>query len=358
VTPLEVIIRDTIAERGPISVADYMQLALQHPELGYYRKGDPLGSSGDFTTAPEISQMFGEMIGLWCAETWRQMGKPTSFILLEMGPGRGTLMQDALRATGKIVGFHDALKLSLMEINRTLREAQQERLGSHRPLYIEDLSELPPLPILAVANEFFDALPIRQFEKMLHGWGERFVGVVNGVLAFTLFPLKDAMLALIPGDLHEAKAGTIVEVSMPSLLIMRDLAAHIVTNGGAGIFVDYGYEVATGKPTLQAVSGHQSVDVLKRPGEVDLTAHVDFAALRRAAMLQQAGGQGPIAQGDFLRAMGIELRAGQLKQRSSPEQAKDIDTALSRLTGASEMGTLFKVMAIMHSSLNDLAGFP
>jgi NADH dehydrogenase [ubiquinone] 1 alpha subcomplex assembly factor 7 len=346
-----------IRKRGPISVADYMELALQHPEFGYYKKGDPFGAEGDFVTAPEISQMFGEMIGLWCADVWRQMGKPEKFALLELGPGRGTLMQDALRATEKIHGFHKAMELCLVESNETLRKMQQEKLAAHNPRYIEDVNALPHLPVLAIANEFFDALPIRQFEKTFQGWCEKLVTIENNRLGFVTQPLDPAVAFLIPKDLQEALPGTVHEISLTSLAIMRDLSRHVVTRGGAALIIDYGYVAPSGKPTLQAVAEHAPADVLEKPGEADVTAHVDFAALKNTAAANGAMVMPPVGQGEFLQTLGIELRADQLKLAATPEQKRAIHDALRRLTDAGEMGSLFKAMAVAPPQLDNLPGF-
>ncbi len=356
-TPLHAIIRDAIGKSGAITITDFMELALQHPEYGYYRRGDVLGRSGDFITAPEISQLFGEMIGLWCAETWRQMGEPAEFVLLELGPGRGTLMQDALRATAKIKGFHQAVRLCLLESNTTFRKMQTEKLADHSPRHLDDLSQLPALPTLVIANEFFDALPIRQFAKQFTGWYEKLVDSVDDALIFVMRPINLASDILIPPEKHESLPGTVHEISFPSLTILRDLARHVVRHGGAALIIDYGYTEPCSQPTLQAVSGHQYAPILERPGEVDLTAHVDFGALRKTALAQDAVAFGAIGQGEFLRMLGIELRAAQLKHRATPEQANDIDAALRRLTDPSQMGTLFKVMCVANPALKECVGF-
>ncbi|MDP9126893.1 MAG: SAM-dependent methyltransferase [Pseudomonadota bacterium] len=335
-----------IEKRGPLSIADYMELTLQHPEFGYYRHGDPLGKEGDFVTAPEISQMFGEMVGLWCAEIWKQMGRPAEFVLLELGPGRGTLLADALRATAKISGFQQALRLHLLESNATLRQTQQQKLAAYSPVYISDASQLAAMPVLAIANEFFDALPVRQFEKTFHGWAERLVEMESGKLSFATRPVDAVHALLIPKDLQDANPGTVYEVSLPSLATMRDLGGHVARHGGAALIIDYGYIQISGRPTLQAVHNHAYVGVLDRPGETDITAHVDFGALKAAATHGGAHVSGPLGQGDFLRALGVELRAAQLKKTASPAQAVAIDSALHRLTSGDEMGSLFKVMAI------------
>ena len=351
------LIKGIVETNGPLTVAGYMELALQHPEFGYYRKKEAIGHDGDFITAPEISQMFGEMLGLWCADLWRRMGSPEKFALLELGPGRGTLMQDALRASAKIPGFHQAMQLYLAETNAALRKLQEEKLAEHLPVYIGDISELPPLPLIAVANEFFDALPIRQFEKTFQGWCERMVTFENGKLAFMMKPLDPMFMQMIPSQFAEANPGTVYEACLPGMALARNLAQHIVRHGGVMLVIDYGYAEPSGAPTLQAVSNHQFASVLTRPGEVDLTAHVDFGRLRSIAHGQNAAISGPVGQGEFLQSLGIELRAVQLKQRATPQQAKDIDSALQRLIDPSQMGVLFKVMAIASPQLNDLDGF-
>ena len=349
-------IRALIEKSGPMPFARYMELALQHPEYGYYKNGDPVGTSGDFITAPEISQMFGELIGLSLAEAWKNMGKPEAFTLLELGPGHGTLMQDALRATAKIQGFHAAMKLHLLETNATLREKQKEKLGVYNPVYIENFEVLQQ-PTFIIANEFFDALPVRQFEKAADGWRERLVGLDGDELAFTMSLPDNAFQLFIPPDMRDAPVGTVHEVSLPTLTITREIAKQVVSTGGAALIVDYGYTVTPGKGTIQAVSSHRHADVLERPGEVDLTAHVDFPALKQIAQSQGAVVLGPIGQGEFLQTLGIDMRSAQLKHNATPEQATAIDAAVHRLTDSGEMGTLFKVMAITSPQYGLLAGF-
>jgi NADH dehydrogenase [ubiquinone] 1 alpha subcomplex assembly factor 7 len=350
-------IRTLIEKNGPISLARYMELALQHPEHGYYRRNDPLGQDGDFITAPEISQMFGELIGLCFAEAWKEMDRPEKFVLLELGPGRGTLMQDALRATHKMHDFHSAMHVYLLESNESLRGMQREKLAAYGPHYLDDPGTLPALPTFIVANEFFDALPVRQFENTEQGWRERLVTVDGDELEFVLSKPDPAFLLFIPQELREAPIGTVHEASLPALALMRQLAQHVAQNGGAMLIMDYGYAAPPGKGTLQAASKHRQADVLERPGEVDLTAHVDFAALRHIAQGQGAVTLGPIGQGEFLQSLGIEMRALQLKYNASPDQARAIDAALHRLTDPSEMGVLFKAMAVVSPSLGSLAGF-
>lgn len=349
---LEELIREEVAMRGPISVARYMELALQHPAYGYYRQGDPLGRKGDFITAPEVSQMFGELIGLWLADTWRLLGKPSPFVLLEMGPGRGTLMADALRATARVEGFAAAMKLCLLESNQTFRAMQAEKLATAQPLFLDDLGALPEGPLFFVANEFFDALPIHQFVQRAGGWAERMIDCTMERCAFT----ESAQgLGFFPAEAD--KDLSLRETSPIAVAIMRTLTERIKTQGGAGLVIDYGYVAPPGLSTLQAVAKHHSVDVLERPGEVDLTAHVDFGVLHQVAESAGLRVAGPDGQGAFLKALGIDLRADQLRLRADEAQKTAIEEALARLVDPSQMGTLFKVMGVCADPGVVLAGF-
>jgi NADH dehydrogenase [ubiquinone] 1 alpha subcomplex assembly factor 7 len=350
-TPLDAIIREEIKADGPMTLARFMDLALQHPEYGYYRTRDPLGLAGDFVTSPEISQMFGEMIGLWASDLWRGMGKPDSFMLFELGPGRGTLMQDALRATRRIEGFHKALKLYLLESSPVLRKQQGEKLHDFAPFYCESLDDLPDLPLVVIANEFFDALPIRQFKKDEEGWKERLVGCAGGRLVF-LDAAPQEPFRSPPPDVTQ-----FWEEAPASLVLMHEIAEKIAKSGGGALIVDYGYNQPSDEPTFQAVRKQAYADPLENCGESDLTAHVNFAALGR--MAEQAGLRlhGPVGQGAFLMNMGIELRAAQLKHNATPEQVEAIDIALHRLTDGSEMGSLFKALAVTHKTILENAGF-
>ena len=340
-------IRALIKKSGPMPVSRYMELALQHPEHGYYRRGDTLGRTGDFVTAPEVSQMFGELIGLAIAETWKSIGRPDPFTLLELGPGRGTLMHDALRATAKIPDFHDAMVLHLLESNKTFLSMQKEKLHPFRPRYVDDLGLLPDMPTLCIANEFFDALAARQFERTAEGWCERLITVDGEEFAFMLSKPDPALLFLIPPDRREEPVGTVHEISLTGLTLIREIARHIAEQGGAALIIDYGYAAPPATATLQAVSGHRHADVLERPGEVDLTVHVDFGALRHMALSHNTRVLGPVGQGEFLQTLGIDMRAAQLKHHATPEQAKAISDGLYRLIDHAEMGALFKAMAIV-----------
>ena len=350
-TPLEAEIRRSIETGGPIAVAGYMRLCLGHPQHGYYVTRDPLGVRGDFITAPEVSQMFGELIGAWAATVWRQMGSP-AVRLIELGPGRGTLMADALRAAKAMPEFAAALSVHLVETSPVLRGAQEAKLATAKcPVaWHAQIEEVPEGPCIAIANEFADALPVDQLVKDRDGWHMRMVGIVDDLLAFVVSP--DAL----PGQTEiEAPRGAILESRHDQPIAV--LAQRIARHGGAALVIDYGH-VATGfGDTLQAVRGHQYADPLAGPGEADLTTQVDFAALARTARRAGAQARGPATQGDFLRRLGIEARATRLKQNATPQQAADIDAALARLTAPERMGELFKVLAIADRKLGDLAGF-
>jgi NADH dehydrogenase [ubiquinone] 1 alpha subcomplex assembly factor 7 len=347
VTPLGEIIRAQIRSQGPIAVSAFMTIALGHPEYGYYRHRDPFGRAGDFITAPEISQMFGEMIGLWCVAVWHAMGEPDPFVLAELGPGRGTLMADLLRAAKVDPPFRAAMRIHLVETSPALRAHQAETLASAAPTWHDDLAALPPGPMIAVANEFFDALPIRQFVRKNGRWRERMVGLAGDSLAFVAGP--EAAIA-VPA----AEEGAIFERGEAAAAVMATLGARIAREGGAVLAIDYGHTTTAPGDTLQAVARHRYADILAEPGEADLTAHVDFAALAAAA--HPAKSWRPITQSDFLRTLGIELRAERL-MRANPDKMSAIDAAVRRLIDPAEMGRLFKVLCVTHPALAAPPGF-
>jgi SAM-dependent MidA family methyltransferase len=331
-----------------------MALCLAHPEHGYYRRRDPLGTSGDFTTAPEISQMFGELLGAWSLIAWKTIGAPSAFALVELGPGRGTLMADALRATARAADFHAALSLHLVETSPVLREKQQQALGPYGPVWHDSIDTLPALPTIILANEFFDCLPVRQFLRTQSGWAERCVGLAadGETLAWTVSPRGALAAALLP---RTAAPGAIAELNLAAGTAMRALAQHILAHDGTLLAIDYGYTQGYGD-TLQALRNHRFVDPLAAPGDCDLTAHVDFAALVRAAEEAGAAAHGPVEQGAFLATLGIELRAAALL-RAQPQAKEMIEAALKRLTDPEEMGRLFKVLALTRRGQASPAGF-
>jgi SAM-dependent MidA family methyltransferase len=318
-----------------------MTWCLCDPADGYYIKQDPFGRGGDFTTAPEVSQLFGEMIGAWLVDAWRRIGSPSPVHLVELGPGRGTLMADILRVAERLPGICDGLHVHLVEISPVLRAAQQTSVQkwAARISWHDNLADVPDGPALFVANEFFDALPIRQFVAGATGWWERQIGLTDRrELAFSLGPGRL--------DLPPEPDGSIAEISPASQAVMEMIAERIGQHGGAALVIDYGYcGPATGE-TLQAVRNHEYVDVLASPGDADITAHVDFTALKAACGKSDVTCHGPIAQGDFLVALGLLERAGQLGSDKDETVRTSIRDAVERLAGADQMGQLFKVLAV------------
>ncbi|EAQ05045.1 hypothetical protein OB2597_07165 [Pseudooceanicola batsensis HTCC2597] len=341
VTPLLDRIRHRIGAQGPMTLAEYMQIALLDPDHGYYATRDPFGTAGDFITAPETSQMFGELVGLALAQSWIDQGRPAPFILAEPGPGRGTLMADILRATRSVPGFHDGLSLVLIEASPVLRDIQARTLSGYRAEWIDDLGALPEAPLFLVANEFFDALPIRQFRRRGDGWAEVMVTVSGSGLATALAaPVPLPELAHRLGDTRE---DDVVELCPAAARAAAHIGARIADQGGAAVIVDYGDWRSLGD-TFQALKGHAPVDPLAAPGTADLTAHVDFERLAKAATPAWASGM--IPQGVFLERLGITARAQALATRL---QGPDLDAHVAahrRLTHPEEMGTLFKVLAL------------
>ncbi len=339
-TPLAQLLVDRITTNGPITVADYMADCLLHPRHGYYATRDPLGAAGDFTTAPEISQMFGEVIGLSLAQAWLDRGMPTPFALAELGPGRGTLMADILRATARVPGFHAAASVHLVEASPPLRAAQLSALAGVKVTHHDSPDTLPAAPLFLVANEFFDALPVRQFIRDDTGWRERQVGVNDGRLAFGLSgPLPAPQLDHRRDD---TKHGDLVEHCAAAAGILAPIATRILNHGGAALILDYGDWGSLGD-TLQALQTHESIDVLATPGEADLTTHVDFETLSTATDLT-ASRVAP--QGLFLERLGITQRAQTLATKLSGEALEAHIAAHRRLTHPDEMGTLFKVLGL------------
>ena len=339
-------LRDEIAGRiltqGPISLADYMAEALLHPVHGYYTTRDPLGVRGDFTTAPEISQMFGELLGLCLAQAWLDQGAPARVTLAELGPGRGTLMADALRATRAVPGFHAALELWLVEASPVLRARQCAALEGHAPRHVGEIAALPSdRPLYLIANEFFDALPIRQFERRAEGWAERLVGLSDGRLAFGLGP-EGAQPALAH-RLADTRPGDLVEVCPAAGPAAAAIGGIIAAQGGAALIIDYGDWRSLGD-TFQALCQHAPDDPLANPGQADLTAHVDFEALARAAHPARHSRLTP--QGVFLERLGISARATALAGRLTGDALAAHVAGHRRLTHPSEMGTLFKVLGL------------
>jgi NADH dehydrogenase [ubiquinone] 1 alpha subcomplex assembly factor 7 len=331
---------------GAISLARFMAEANEH----YYATRDPFGGQGDFITAPEISQMFGELIGLALTDVWQQAGRPTNPAYVELGPGRGTLAADALRVmamAGLVPSVH------LLETSPLLRQRQRECLPQAQ--WHATLDTLPSdQPLLIIANEFFDALPVRQLVNTVMGWRELMVGL--GPEGFMTIPGERSVAEQVPDHLRDAPGGSVYEFSPLARLLARQLAERLAKQGGAMLLIDYGYYDHPGGDTLQAVHAHAYADPLARPGESDLTAHVDFLALSAAAEAGGAVVQGPAYQGEWLIACGIDTRADQLSQ-ANPERAAELMAAHARLTRPEQMGTLFRVMALRHRDWPQLPGF-
>ena len=338
-TKLADILTARIAATGPITLADYMSECLLHPHHGYYTTRDPFGAAGDFTTAPEISQMFGELVGLALAQAWLDQGQPTPFVLAELGPGRGTMMADILRATRNVPGFHVALHLSLVEASPVLRARQAQSLAGYQPLWSDTIQDLPDGPLYLIANEFFDALPIRQFQRAGQGWRERMVGLTGATLGFGLGP--EVRVTALDPRLPDTAEGAIVEYCPAAGPIVREISARIAAHGGVALIVDYGGWASCGD-TFQALKSSAYTDPFAAPGQADLTAHVDFAALVAASPLAHRY----TTQGAFLQRLGIATRAARLSQGLNRAALQSHLAATRRLTDDGEMGTLFKVLVL------------
>ncbi len=347
-----------IALDGPLPLSEFMAAALAHPEHGYYTTRNAIGRAGDFVTAPEVSQMFGELIGLWCVVVWQAIGSPGQFRLVELGPGRGTMMADALRAARAVPAFGAAAEVHLVEISPVFRAFQKRALNDAglEPTWHDDFSTVPEGPTLLLANEFFDALPIRQFRRAVDGWHEVVVDARDGALCLALAP-ELAPEALIPVALRDAAPGGTVELSPLGCGLARAVAGRLARDGGAALVIDYGYRERACGDTLQAVREHAYADILAEPGQADLTAHVDFAALAEAAGGGGAVVFGPVTQARFLESLGIRPRGEALLAAAREDQQDEIQSAYRRLVHPEEMGTLFKVLGLAHPSLGDLPGF-
>ncbi len=342
-TPLESLIVAMIREDGPIPLDRYMALCLGHPLHGYYTSRDPFGPDGDFITAPEISQIFGELVGIWCAAAFQGLGAPPQFNLIELGPGRGTLMSDILRATRVMPGFRESARIHLVETSPALRKLQAQKLGDAATWH-ETIDGVPRGPAITIANEFFDALPIRQYEFHQGQWMERRVGLSADdrlVIGRTAFAFSGP----------PATEGAILETGPLRDDIARLLGVRLAQSPGAVLVFDYGHAASALGDTLQAVRRHEFCSILDRPGEADLTSHVDFASLGRAFAHGGAATHGPITQRQFLLNMGIEARVTLLMGKAQASDREIIARAAERLAGENEMGNLFKVMAVTSPGL-------
>jgi len=358
-SPLLSEIKKLIRSSGPMPVWRYMELCLTHPQYGYYIARDPIGREGDFTTAPEVSQMFGELLGLWAASVWKAIGSPPLLRLIELGPGRGTMMADALRALRVLPPLFQALHIHMVEINPLLRAKQREMLqGVRHAEWHDSIDEVPEGPSVIFANEYFDALPIHQMVRRETGWHERVVDLdKNDKLVFGAAeePMP-RFEVLLPTLVRAAPVGAVFEWR-PDAEMMR-IAKRVRQHEGAALIIDYGHLRSDAGDTFQGLARHSFTDPLKAPGQADLTAHVDFQALARAAEDLGARIHGPVTQGEFLKKLGIETRAVTLMTKATAEVSEDISNALKRLTGPGRggMGQLFKVLAISDPKLIILAG--
>jgi NADH dehydrogenase [ubiquinone] 1 alpha subcomplex assembly factor 7 len=355
---VEQLIKQRIRDEGPMTIAEYMALALAHPEDGYYIRRDPFGVQGDFITAPETSQIFGELIGAWLVTQWIIMGKPEA-ALAEIGPGRGTLMADILRATANVRGFHDSISVHLMEISTTLRQKQWNALAGRHPdiRWHTGFAEIPPKPLLLVANEFFDALPIRQYMHTDLGWKERRVALsCDDALEFIF--VDETPPEILE---HAPVSDRIYEHCDAGGKLMEVISNRINSYGGCALVIDYGYEgspnINKGGNTLQSVRSHAFHDVLVEPGTADITAHVDFYTLSHAAAEGGCVIYGPAYQGEWLMRLGARERTEILCKDATESQKKLLLTGLARLTAADQMGELFKVMCVAHPSMPMPEGF-
>ena len=347
-----------IRRSGPIRLDEFIRIALTDPEHGYYVKGQPIGADGDFITAPEISQIFGELIGLWCVDRWQAMGRPAPFVLVELGPGRGVLMADALRAAGQVdETFLDAAQLHLVECSATLRAEQESRLAVYDPTWHTDLQMVPPRPTLLIANEFLDALPIRQLRRFGDGWQEQFVVVDAGERLFGRWNDLDydAGSELHP-LYHRIPATIVIEHAPERNAYTRAVAGRIASQGGAALLIDYGHKGGGVGSTLQSLRGHNRADVYAEPGEADITTHVDFGSIARAAAEMECRIDGAVDQGRFLLNLGLAERLDMLL-KANPEQADELKSSAQRLIDEDQMGSLFRVLAIAHPSLGPTPGF-
>jgi SAM-dependent MidA family methyltransferase len=338
VSELQNVLDGIYAAEGPMPLDRYMAICLGHPQHGYYMKRDPFGERGDFITSPEITPLFGELIGVWLATQWAAMGRPKSFSLVELGPGRGTLMADMLKAANVVPGFAEAAKLHLVEVSPALKRLQRWKLGS-AVTWHEQVASLPEGPFLLVANEFFDALPVRQFEFRRGQWNERVIGAEG--------------IGLRPGAIvaRAGREGDVAEMAPARTAVAQELGRRLAFTTGACLIIDYGHLQTALGDTLQALHKHKMVPVTHLPGDSDLTSHVDFEALGQA--FAKAGGRvAPVlTQRDFLLQMGLEIRASVLAAKADAAQLAMLNRVVGRLVDEDQMGKLFKVMAVTSPNL-------
>ena len=359
-TQLALRLKRLVAESGPLTVANYMALALGHPTEGYYTGHDPLGAEGDFVTAPEVSQLFGELVGLALVQHWLDLGSPSPVLLVELGPGRGTMLADALRAARVAPAFGAAVRVHLVETSPVLRRLQTERLQHVGARWHDRLATVPTdAPMLLVANEFLDALPVRQFVRLGDVWRERVVGLDgDGDLAFGLDARAMNVDAPAPWAGGGWAPGVVVEFGPAREAVADEIAARVAAQGGLALVIDYGDAGRfTVGDTLQAVRRHKKVDPLAHPGQSDLTAHVALGSVAAAAEGAGTTVWGPLAQGTFLERLGIHQRLEKLARTASAEQLAVLASGFDRLVATEQMGELFKVIAIASTAMPVPPGF-
>ena len=352
-------LRDRIRQTGPMSIAAFMTEALFDPRDGYYATKDPIGAGADFITAPEISQMFGELMGLWAAQSWMDMGKPAAFQLVELGPGRGTMMAEALRAARTVPGFMDAAHVVLIEASAALKAVQAQTLGptGAQIRWVDRLESVPPGPAIVLGNEFLDCLPVRQAIRRGDDWHERMIGLdADAAFIFVLGPPLGADADLIPGRLRDAPEDSLVELRPGDRQVVDALAARFADAPGRALFIDYGPATSETGDTLQAVKAHKKVPPLEAPGTADLTARVDFESLAAAGRAAGLAVSGPVTQGDFLIGLGLEARAAALCQ-AAPDKRAVFARQVWRLADPEQMGTLFKLVCLDADGLPAPPGF-
>ncbi len=353
------LIADMIKADGPMPVDRYMALALGHERHGYYMGRDPFGRAGDFITAPEVSQMFGELIGIWCAAGWQMMDAPATWNLIELGPGRGTLLADLVRACSVMPGLRDGMNVHLVETSPVLKTMQAETLrrSGIEATWHDRLEDVPDAQSLIIANEFFDALPICQLHKQAGRWHERVVGLTDdGKLAFGV--ANDPVApALVPAWAGQAADGDITEFSPARDAVAREIGRRITADLGAALIIDYGHMRSAVGDTMQAIRKHQFADVLAQPGKADITSNVDFEALASAVTADGAIPYGPVMQGDFLIKMGLKEREEMLRARADARQRIRLSKGAQRLVSGNQMGQLFKVLAVTHPDMPKPAPF-
>lgn len=358
ITPLEELIHTHIRDNGPMPFEMFMEWCLRHPEHGYYMTRDPLGAEGDFATAPEISQMFGEMVALWCVDVWMKMGSPKDFILLECGPGRGTLMDDVLRSAKAAPDFLSAAQPWLIEKSLLLRAKQNEKLGG-RIQWAEELKALPHRPIIMFCNELFDTFAIARFAKTPAGWAEQAVTLENEALSLTTLPPAPAQQRYFSDKAFRlADEGAIAELSRDCAKWMEEFSSLLAQQGGAALIIDYGYEGPMTVDSVQAIHVKAiGAGLLQSPGQTDISGFVDFSMFRGIAEAKGLATQTVRAQRDFLLHCGILQRARMLKLRATPQQQEKIDADLTRLLSAERMGMYFKAFCITQKGLSAPVGF-